>query len=32
MSERQTALIIGGSTGIGFATAQRLSKRGVAVA
>ena len=32
MSERQTALIIGGGTGIGFATAQRLSKRGVAVA
>jgi NAD(P)-dependent dehydrogenase (short-subunit alcohol dehydrogenase family) len=32
MSERQTALIIGGGTGIGLATAQRLSKRGVAVA
>jgi NAD(P)-dependent dehydrogenase (short-subunit alcohol dehydrogenase family) len=32
MSERQTALIVGGGTGIGFATAQRLVKRGVAVA
>ncbi|MCC6791785.1 MAG: SDR family oxidoreductase [Thermomicrobiales bacterium] len=32
MSERRTALIIGGGTGIGFATAQRLTKRGVAVA
>lgn len=32
MTEQQAALIIGGGTGIGFATAQRLAARGVRVA
>jgi NAD(P)-dependent dehydrogenase (short-subunit alcohol dehydrogenase family) len=32
MSTRQVCLIVGGGTGIGFATAKRLTRRGVAIA
>jgi NAD(P)-dependent dehydrogenase (short-subunit alcohol dehydrogenase family) len=32
MSDKNTALVVGGGTGIGFATAERLTRRGVSVA